>query len=333
MGCLALTYHPRFELVKNGSVKTLTSKKTVLKSRSDYVFGYSGHEKDNEIKGIGNSLNMGARMLDTRLGRTPTIDPKAALYPGVSPYAYALNTPIQAKDPDGKVVIFINGQHGGSGGKSDYWRVFSNVNVGTRSEKDGFGRWRTSSVYQKQETYAFDKNLMNRIGDHKAIYRDGALGGWRNTLTTQENLSAEVREYYGYKRGAVDAKDIINNLSRDENGNINETIKIVSHSMGGAYAKGYGQALLDYADKNKISGVKIEFEADFAPFQPDRQKAIKHPNMGPTYQFSHEGDGVAGAKPMEGAEQMDVSSDPSNGNGLEQHQINTFENSSQQIQR
>jgi hypothetical protein len=50
--------------------------------------------------------------------------------------------------------------------------------------------------------------------------------------------------------------------------------------MGAAYAKGYVKAILAYARENKISGVKIAFEADFAPFQPTQQKAVQDENMG-----------------------------------------------------
>lgn len=79
--------------------------------------------------------------------------------------------------------------------------------------------------------------------------------------------------------------------------------------MGAAYAKGYIKALLDYAKQYNIVGVNISFEADFAPFQPDQQKAVKGPGMGATLQFSHSDDGVAGNEPEDGAVQMDTSKD------------------------
>jgi hypothetical protein len=50
----------------------------------------------------------------------------------------------------------------------------------------------------------------------------------------------------------------------------------------------------------------IEFEADFAPFQPTKQKAVDGVK---TYQFSHSKDWVAGKDKMEGAEYMNTSSD------------------------
>lgn len=260
----------------------------------------------------GSQLDYGERIYDTRRGQWSSVDSKAALYPGIS--AYALNTPINAIDPDGRVVIFINGNHYGDGGKADYWRRDEKVKVGIRSEKDWLGRWKTSDVYQTQE-YAFDKNIMKAVGDNKAIYRDGALGGGA-PFNSDYNASAKDRREGGYAQGIVDAKTIIAKLQRDESGSITETIKIVSHSMGGAYAKGYTKALLYYAHRNKIEGVKVEFEVDFSPFQPDKQTAIKDRSMGKTYQFSHSKDVVAGNKPMEGAEQVDTSKDPGQGHSI-----------------
>jgi RHS repeat-associated protein len=283
------------------------------KLNDGYRFGYGNHEKIDEIAGAGNTIDMGARMLDTRLGRTKSLDPKMGLYPGISPYSYCLNTPIQAKDPDGKVVIFINGNHYGDGGKADYWRTDEKYIAGYRSEKNWKGDWVTSPVSMNRE-YAFDKNVMNALNDHKAIYRDGALGGF--APFNPNNISSVDRAIYGYAKGVTDAKSIIANLERDKNGNITETVKLVSHSMGGAYAKGYAQGLLDYAEKNKVQSFRIEFEADFSSFQPKNQKAIDNPNMGKTYQFSHKKDIVAGNAKEEGSEQMNTSNDPGQGHSI-----------------
>ena len=69
-----------------------------------YRFGFSGHEKINEIYGEGNTVDMGDRWLDVRLGRTFKMDAKAGQYPDVSPYSYAANNPVFFIDPDGKEV-------------------------------------------------------------------------------------------------------------------------------------------------------------------------------------------------------------------------------------
>jgi RHS repeat-associated protein len=69
---------------------------------TSYRYGFNGMEKDDEIAGSGNSIDMGARMLDTRLGRFKSLDPYARLSTGVSLYSYAGNSPILFIDYQGK---------------------------------------------------------------------------------------------------------------------------------------------------------------------------------------------------------------------------------------
>lgn len=74
---------------------------TAMSGAFKYRFGFNGQEKDNEIKGTGNSLNYKARIQDTRLGRFLSVDPLTKSYPWYSPYQFAGNTPIVAIDMDG----------------------------------------------------------------------------------------------------------------------------------------------------------------------------------------------------------------------------------------
>ena len=50
-----------------------------------------------------------ARPYDARLGQFTMIDPCAEKYYYVSPYVYCLNNPVNAVDPDGRVVIPVHG--------------------------------------------------------------------------------------------------------------------------------------------------------------------------------------------------------------------------------
>ncbi|MEO7461909.1 MAG: RHS repeat-associated core domain-containing protein [Ferruginibacter sp.] len=242
-------------------------------NKGGYRYGFNGKEKSNEIYGEGNAYDMGARLYDPRIGRTPSVDPKAGLYPGVSPYAYALNTPIQAIDPDGNVVIFINGQHSGEGGSAKYWG-------------------------------GYDQRAMNSIGDHSARYVDGALGGFANTgaaydrgykstgfwdllghrgfvaqeavrmrkgveaVMNESNVNRKVREQAGYAQGGKDANGVFANLTEGE------SIKIVTHSMGSAFSRGYIQALQEYMKTNNITNHKIELVVDVNAFQGAELNAI-----------------------------------------------------------
>jgi RHS repeat-associated protein len=73
-----------------------------------YRYGYGSHEKIDEVSGSGNTVDMGDRWLDTRLGRTPKMDAHAAKYPAMSPYSYAANNPILFIDPDGKEWVNVH---------------------------------------------------------------------------------------------------------------------------------------------------------------------------------------------------------------------------------
>jgi RHS repeat-associated protein len=75
-------------------------------SSNGYRFGFNGKEKDNELKGDGNSLDFGARIYDSRLGRWASLDPLQNEYPSNSAFSFSINSPIVLLDPDGRTVIF-----------------------------------------------------------------------------------------------------------------------------------------------------------------------------------------------------------------------------------
>jgi RHS repeat-associated protein len=69
---------------------------------TNYRFGFNGQEKDNEIKGTGNSLDFNFRVYDSRLGRFLSVDPLFKDYPWNSTYAFAENDVIRCIDLEGK---------------------------------------------------------------------------------------------------------------------------------------------------------------------------------------------------------------------------------------
>ena len=68
----------------------------------DYRYGLQGQEKDDEVKGEGNSYDFGARMYNPRIGRFFSIDPRTNEFPFWSPYSYAGNSPIRITDVGGE---------------------------------------------------------------------------------------------------------------------------------------------------------------------------------------------------------------------------------------
>ena len=70
-----------------------------------YRYGFNGKENDNEVKGSGNSIDFGARIYDSRVGRWLSVDPLQSKYPDLSPYNFAGNSQITFYDPNGKEII------------------------------------------------------------------------------------------------------------------------------------------------------------------------------------------------------------------------------------
>ena len=245
-------------------------------------YKYNGKELDR-IHGL-DMYDYGARQYDPNIGRFMQVDPLAEKYYHLSPYAYCGNNPVNAVDPDGSLILFINGFHTGDGASSSYWG-------------------------------GLDSQIMQLVEDYNVEYIDGSMGGIYNSILSNiSNLSAsqfgntmtasndlkdfnnlypsarfKIGELYGFKY----AKEYFGRLKEGE------TIKLVTHSMGAAFAKGLIQGLQNFANSNDINAEGlIESELDLAPYQPDKQTAAS--NVATTA-ISHLYDWIARYKPIKGA--------------------------------
>ncbi len=78
----------------------------------EYRYGFQGQEKDDEIKGIGNSLNYKYRMHDPRIGRFFAVDPLTKKYPWYTPYSFSGNKVINSVEIEGlEERVVIGGLH------------------------------------------------------------------------------------------------------------------------------------------------------------------------------------------------------------------------------
>jgi len=73
-------------------------------SSNSYRYGFQGQEKDDELKGEGNSLNYTFRMHDPRVGRFFAVDPLMHQYPHNSTYAFSENRVIDGLELEGLEV-------------------------------------------------------------------------------------------------------------------------------------------------------------------------------------------------------------------------------------
>jgi RHS repeat-associated protein len=67
---------------------------------------FNGKELQDEL--AINWYDYSARMYDPALGRTTSQDPHSLLYPGISPYSFLWNDPINSLDPTGMDAIDVN---------------------------------------------------------------------------------------------------------------------------------------------------------------------------------------------------------------------------------
>lgn len=90
-------------------------------------------EKDDELKGAGNSYDFGARLYDPRVARWMSVDPLASKYPAFSPYCFVANSPLRYIDPDGKdIKPVINASADGK------WEVNTIHDLGSASNQLGY---------------------------------------------------------------------------------------------------------------------------------------------------------------------------------------------------
>ena len=73
-------------------------------SSDSYRYGFQGQEKDDEIKGEGNSFNYTFRMHDPRVGRFFAVDPLFKSFPWNSSYSFCENKILQFSELEGAEI-------------------------------------------------------------------------------------------------------------------------------------------------------------------------------------------------------------------------------------
>lgn len=234
-------------------------------------------------------------MYMSEIGRWGVIDAFADKYEGTSSYTYAMNDPVSAIDPDGNLVIFVNGfmidQWFGGG---------QNIPIVTRNgmvienklppytPERSFERW--GPTYHGQRFSYWGNELIRG----KPYSPNGGVGGLfsqiyndYNTLFISATADNTSQAGERFAEGANAARDLIVQMG---DGSVKlkdgETIKIIGHSQGAAFAAGMVSVL---AKHSKYSSM-LEVAHYISPHQPE---AIKHEASVLGYQWSTKSDLVS----------------------------------------
>ncbi|MBL4705598.1 MAG: hypothetical protein JKY54_13830, partial [Flavobacteriales bacterium] len=216
-------------------------------SDNDYRYGFNGMEIDDEVKdGVGNHYDFGARCYDARLGRWLSKDPMSSNYPSISPYAYAINMPISVLDPDGRLIIFVNGFARGP------FKLVPLI-VGAPKPK---GEYFRRPVVNRAKKYFNDDNVSFANGSGRTSLSTAGMRLRRGKRFAKRQLKRALAGKESIFNGE-DGKPIVQ-MQNDGTLKWTETIKVVSHSHGGAF----GAGIIEYAMDN---GAEVTEVINVAP--------------------------------------------------------------------
>jgi RHS repeat-associated protein len=262
MGCLRLENleNPVLLRVLNGGSSDFAKRRERV-----YLYGYQGSEKDDEIKGNGNSYTTEFRQLDPRLGRWLSIDP--VFQPWQSPYCSMDNNPIKLNDPLGNVT-------------GDYFDAETHEYLGTDGVDDGM-------EYKIKKD---DFNGIAKSNEFKSLNKEDKKN-WLSSTAFSPAYHHEYSNYLGCKGSSKNYKEknsplTVGATSKSSNnndgannalsaiGSANDLIEGIAKLKGLEGIPGLGTALkvADYAvkigtiadgDPNKVMNTAKEVTTDF----------------------------------------------------------------------
>ncbi|WP_198037762.1 RHS repeat domain-containing protein [Mariniflexile maritimum] len=190
-------------------------------SSDSYRYGFQGQEKDDEIKGEGNSLNFTFRMYDPRVGRFFTPDPLTDKYPWYTPYSFAGNKVIQYKELEGleELIAQIDDE--------SRMPAMSTVNGEKIMLKLFKYAIKQGQQYASNASYQFAFSKLNdgwKMGDNGTKY---------NVFTLRNSHNLKVVE------DMIDGKPVKYNLAVANKGNQHFSTSNVRNHVDGFKSKGW----------------------------------------------------------------------------------------------
>ena len=168
-----------------------------------YRYGFQGQEKDNEIKGIGNSINYKFRMHDPRVGRFFAVNPLAGKYPYNSTYAFQENKMGLGRELEGLELTL---DRTSKDGKTYYFTYRVNIS----NNYDVLSQEQIQEISNERKNI-IEQNFSGELSDGKQIVIDVVFDDEATIIWDYVGIMNVEDEYNGNIQGVG---------YTDENGNI-----------------------------------------------------------------------------------------------------------------
>jgi RHS repeat-associated protein len=174
----------------------------------NYRFGFQGQEGDDQIKGDGNSVNFGARMYDSRLGKFLSLDAFFKKSSNCSPYTFSGNNPIACIDVNGDSVLFYSesGVYLGYSNDNHAYKGYNFVAIIKDSDVENF-----------RNTYDSQRKATVPKGVNKTVYIEAIVAGLAKMAMAVYDVNSFV-DFFNDTKGKklVDGKLVEDKEAGDE---------------------------------------------------------------------------------------------------------------------
>ncbi len=246
-------------------------------SYSENKYKYNGKELQDDFDL--DWYDYGERFNDPAIARFITIDPLSEKYPDISPYTYVGNNPVNAIDPDGRYILFIGGLRFWHGARDQARHVYNGLGGKTGIyKKDVFEYWSKGENTFGRKDIDIAAYFIDKYDDEKVGFTSGS--SFWNSQASDRRLDGMAKAVLFHEM--VQNEDIVLDAG--------ETIKVISHSQGGAHAAGFIEQLQSYTDADGNPLYNIEVAEYITPHQPTD---IDHPSGVLGIQYSHENDMIS----------------------------------------
>lgn len=255
----------------------LRDEKIPIGSINAYRYGFNGMERDDEVKGSGNSYDYKERFHDTRLGRFLSIDKLQSKFPYYSTYQFAGNKPIIAIDLDGlEEYIVVN--YYNSGGEYLGAKVFHVAHSDDR-------------VLGQTGAYEMNKTIDGNPGDNLPDTNDEFYDNETFELTDGMKTRMQTTGHGVYKPDGSEDQMIRNQAATSKN-NMENLLQIRSQPLANTpearaqrmrAESPYSRTTIDIVARlyiiNYEHGKDNAFNDDPSSFHPNHQTVIQGENI------------------------------------------------------